>query len=205
MQRIHLAIKSTVVLFCIGACATADASTMTAIGFSSTIDLGNSNNFNFDLGYTFQTNQAIEVTSLGFYDSPANVTTNSEVVSLYNSDDQLIASTTVTNSDTLSNEFLFNSIIPISLAAGQEYSILTTTNFNYYSGASLASNLTVASAITLGGGLEGVGEGSGTSAYLGPNFQFSPASVPEPSSLVLSGTGVLLIVGYRRRRRSERA
>ena len=50
--------------------------------------------------------------------------------------------------------------------------------------------------------------GFGTNGYFGPNFDIasaSPSAVPEPSSMVLCGTGLLALAAYGRSRAKRRA
>jgi len=44
--------------------------------------------------------------------------------------------------------------------------------------------------------MSGPGSGTGTSAYLGPNFQFVSASVPEPSSAIMGLIGLATVGGF---------
>jgi len=46
--------------------------------------------------------------------------------------------------------------------------------------------------------------GDPRTVFVGPNFTFTPTAVPEPSGLVLLGTGAIGVLGYARRRKAGR-
>src|ERR1700733_7499014 len=72
---------------------------------------------NLGLVFTAQTNFSID--ALGFYYGSG--VSGPEMVGLYNSSGILLASATVLLSDPVVNGYLFHSIVPVALTAGQQY------------------------------------------------------------------------------------
>ncbi len=168
------------------------------------------------LGWQFQTNAALTVTSLGFFDYGDDGLNVSHDVGIWDSDQNLIGSATVPAGSTASlfHGFRYVSVTPINLAANATYVIAATqpspsnnevwiTTAQSYSvnpnlswearafiqGAGTGASLTYPTTISA--------PTDGVIRIFGPNFQFNV--VPEPASVSLLGLGMLL-VGWRRKR-----
>lgn len=162
----------------------------------------------WSLGFLFTVNSAINVTQLGFYDAGDNGLTEQHQVGIYSLGGTLLTSTTVSNSDPLDSHFRYNSIAPLSLAAGQQYVIAATTGSELYTYDPTA--LATPSEITYVGSRflqsstlvfpDGFNDEKG---YFGPNFKFENGggAVPEPSALISAATASLIGLGVVRRRR----
>jgi hypothetical protein len=161
----------------------------------------------FSLGYTFSSSTAFTVTALGYFD----LGTLGEVhdVALYTSTGTELASTTVDGTGAQIGFFNYDSILPVTLAAGS-YEIMGSSSVDPYAfgttGFATASNITFGvDQYNYGAGdefgccSEGYTAASG-GAWFGPNLLESPAATPEPSSLALLGTGMAGIAGIIRRR-----
>jgi hypothetical protein len=182
----------------------AQASTIAA-NFDNTTGL-NLGNPAFTLGWSFTPTVDITVTDLGLFDSGQDGLVESHQVGLWNSSQTLLASTTVASgtSATLDDKFRFASIAGINLFAGQTYFIgalfLTPNDPLIFPGN--ATNFVTASDISFlnaqfvdGNTLMFPGGSIGeTGAYFGPNFRFDSATVPEPASVLLFGTGLAPLV-----------
>ncbi len=167
------------------------------------------NGFGYSLGYEFLANSNITVTQLGYFDYTG--LTESHDVGLYDATTMtLLASTTVTSASTVNGNFAYNAISSVTLTAGQDYVIMGTSGvndpytFNPTSFSTDPSISFVQSAYIQNGGTSLSYPDTfdpTTTGYFGPNFQFTAAAVPEPSSLMLGSLAVaggLLVAGRRR-------
>lgn len=155
-----------------------------------------------NLGNVFTATAAGSVTSLGFY-TPTNLVGGGETVGLYDSVGTLLASTFVDVPVNTPGQYFFQSIAPVLLAAGQQYTVVNFVGQNGWAyGAVTATGVTFnynsyrydsALAFT-------TSTGGGGPAYVGPNLTFG--TVPEPATWAMMLTGFGLI-GIRRRRRSK--
>ena len=152
------------------------------------------------LGNVFTPTSSGLATSLGFY-TPTTLIGGGETVALYDSVGTLLVSTFVAVPVYNAGQYYFQSIAPILLVAGQQYTVVnfvgqnawaygpvsaTGATFNYDSynyGPTLAYTTST--------------NGSGP-AYLGPNLTIS--AVPEPATwaMMLAGFGM---IGFGLRRR----
>ena len=114
------------------------------------------------------------------------------------------------NGDTMVANFAYNAISGVTLTAGNDYVIVGTSGFTdvYTFNPDLVQHRPchtyVQDAYANGNSLQFPSfPGDGATGYFGPNFLFTTASVPEPSSLVLGSLAAVagLSVIVRRRLR----
>lgn len=174
----------------------------------STLNNGNG----YSLGDVFTVNTTINVDFLGYYavGGSAAALAENHPVALYDASGNLLASSTINSSSVwFSSNFVYNPISTITLLAGQTYVIDGASGFtDQYVWDD--PGFTVYAPITLLGDNWSLGNGdyfTGTTVigdvsdgYWGPNFGFSTAATPEPSSLMLLGTGLVGLAGMLRRK-----
>ncbi len=148
-------------------------------------------------GEFFTPTISIWVTALGYVNPGSSV---GNEVGLYDvSTTTLLASTTITSSSTLSGSFLYQTIAPVLLTAGNEYAVsgLYTTGDGAI-GYTADSGVGVASEITF----DGYKYDSSSSLDLptilytppifGPNFEYVP--VPEPTTMTIMIASALMLL-----------
>ncbi len=161
------------------------------------------------IGYRFTADVDMFVTDLGVANDDVNdgVLDSAHMVGIWrNSDMALLGSVSVDASGTPVGRFIYESVAPIALSAGESY-----TAGAMYAGGDLDSYTSGPGSITLDGisGTTAVfpsatdlgfvfptEESGGNAGRIGPNFIWEP--IPAPSSLALLGLGGL--VATRRRR-----
>jgi Domain of unknown function (DUF4082)/PEP-CTERM motif len=173
------------------------------------------NGIGFSLGEVFTVNQNIDVTFLGYYATPGgqpSSLTEDHGVAIYDAAGNLLTSATINSGSGFSDfeNFAFSSISPIELFAGQTYVIDGASGFvDPY--AFNDNGFSVLAPISLLGDNFSTGNGdsfTGTTVigdvsdgYWGPNFGFAAvAPTPEPSSLLLLGSGLVGFAGMLRRK-----
>jgi hypothetical protein len=183
----------------------------TAITLTSSSDSSGT----YSLGFTFSPTANIDVTSLGSYFGPN--ATDQQGVSVWDSSQNLLASTTVTGDGSATEGFQFVNITPIELLAGQTYTISAATNGDNYAitngGGAPGDGFNVGSDITYLAHVETSCSGSnacfpsgnyGTSfADFGANFTYTGGAnspVPEPSTFLMLGSGLAGMAGMLRRK-----
>jgi Domain of unknown function (DUF4082) len=172
-------------------------------------------NFPVNLGLVFTAKTNFSVDALGFYYGSG--VTGSAIVGLYNSSGTLLTSATVLLSDPIVDGYLFHSITPVALTAGQQYTVVEFTGNNEWPFGTTAPNY-ASSFVTYGysdyqyggnGGCLGTPGGSGclpasglsfttqtliiggtVGAYYGPNFEIgSGQTTPQILSQFAFGGG----------------
>jgi hypothetical protein len=167
------------------------------IGFTSpgTVTPANSQ---FTYGYEFQVNHNsnIIVDRLGLFDdgSSADIGT-SNTVGLWDSNQNLLASASVSSSGIQDGSFLYATIPDVTLSAGQDYYVAAITNGGVYTqtttGFAAAPQITfLNSAFAETGSFSFPLQSDGANGYFGGNFEFV-AAAPLPSTL----TAGLLALG----------
>src|ERR1019366_7159669 len=140
-------------------------------------------NKDYSVGFEFSVSSPVTVYALGYnyFGVPLN---NSHQVGIYDSNQNLLTSATVTNASTVFDGYLYTSVSQTVLTPGNYFIVGTTLGPN--DGWMLSFPT-----IDAGVGLQ----------YMEVNFLVSPlGTTPELGTLVLLGTGVLGALGAFRRR-----
>ena len=141
------------------------------------------------------------VASLGFFDYQDNDLTESHAVGIWGPDGNLLTSATVVPGDPLEGHFRWHATSPVVLAVADGYRIATVTGTETYTwtpdGFLTDSRVVfVRSAYTYSGGLVYPPLADGNIGYFGPNMA---GPVPVPSTVWLLGSGLLGLVGWRKK------
>jgi hypothetical protein len=176
-------------------------------------------------GFQFSTNTAITVASLGYFDDGGDGFASVHRVGIFDSDGDLLASTTLGTgtTDPLVGQFRFQSITPILLAAGQTYTLAATTGgsadpWAYGDAGTTLADFTVDPRISIAqdaarflyqsdNHLRNPTEHFAYTLYAGPSFEIGSGitATPEPDTgAVLGGLGVLAGVLFTWKRRVRR-
>jgi Domain of unknown function (DUF4082) len=162
----------------------------------------------FTLGWDFTANKSLSVNALGFFDDSQDGLAESHDIGLWDSSGSLLASTTVTTTDQLTNQWRYSAVSTVTLTAGNTYYVgalyldgndpnvfagdsgvvTTTANITYLESTYEAGNTLSFSTSSVSGG----------PGYFGPNF--SASAVPEPPiwAMMLLGFASLGFAGYRK-------
>jgi hypothetical protein len=199
------------VLLCLGLCQTTFAQTPIVTSFTggggpfgsfygTLLPSGDT------IGYRFTADANITITDLGIVDDFDGILDSAHQVGLWRDSDQaLLASTTVSSADTLFSGFWYAPVAPVELSAGTEYTLgavyASDDLDSYISGPSSISTDMISGTVGVEPGVGDLGfvyptvTSAGNLGRIGPNALY----VPEPTSVVLCGLGVLFLLGARRR------
>ena len=178
------------------------------------------------LGFVFTTNQAIDITALGYYDEDGDGFQTNHEVGIFDSDGILLISTILSagTGSPLEGHYRYNAVSPITLAANSTFTIAATTFGNadgwvYGNGDDDITGFVVDPSITVASDaarflyqndnvLRVPTDHFGNfTIYGGPNFKLTAldgGEVPEPASLMLTLGGVAALLVFSRRSQAGR-
>lgn len=179
-----------------------------AIDFTgTTIDWNDG--YNYSMGWSFTPTQDINVSALGVYAAPdfttgERVFTETHEVGIYDSNGQLLAFTTVSDSDALEGFFRYSSLSAlVTLEEGKTYYVIAAMGADQYTwdpeGFSVSSLITFGDSYYIESSSLAFPTDSdpGTIGYFGANMKISP--VPIPGAIWLVGSSLPAIGVLRRR------
>jgi len=153
-----------------------------------------------NLGNVFTSNVTGTVCALGIYDGNNATYTTPEIVGLYDSQGNLMTYTTVTISDTLYDNYYWASTAPVTVYAGDTYTVVDFNSGNGwgYGPAPIDHWATfTGQTMDFNGSLDFPTDGSDfPTTFYGGDVMLSP----EPGSLLLFGSGLIGLAGAVRRK-----
>jgi Domain of unknown function (DUF4082) len=171
------------------------------------------NNY-WTLGWAFSTDSAITLTRLSAWDNQGNgFVSGSQDVGLWRADGTLLASATVTSTDSLSSDYFRSAAVtPVTLLPGVTYIVGATSRldtYGYYGSSTMASGINYLGDRYGGMGLSNLNFPTNSSgvpnAWVGGNFSFSTVPTPTASIAGFASLAGLGGVGLIKRRRAAKA
>jgi hypothetical protein len=189
----------------------ATAGTLAFTSSGSILDAGGAN-APVNLGLVFTANSNSAVNALGFYFQ--NDLTGPETVGLYNSAGALLSSTIVPLSNAQVDGYVFQTITPVALSAGNQYTVVAFVGNNDWSYSSIAPNQAAgvtydyhnylySSSLQFTTQTASAAGGPG-GTYYGPNFTLQSTATPLPAGLPLFASG-LSVLGFFARLKKRKA
>jgi hypothetical protein len=158
-----------------------------------------------NIGIVFTPTVNFSVNDLGFYDTPG--VTAGEIVTIFNSSGGMVVQATVPITGGTTAGYFWQSITPVTLTAGDQYTVDAETGNNPWSSGSVPivnSDLTYdlhdydySSSVAFPQNTSGVA----ANAYFCPDFSIAP--IPEPTTVMASAL-TLLPIGWHLLRRCHK-
>jgi hypothetical protein len=177
------------------------------------------------LGFVFTTNQAIDITALGYYDEDGDGVQTNHEVGIFDTNGILLISTILSaGTSSLEGHYRYNAVSPITLAANSTFTVAATTfgtadGWVYGNAGSQIAGFVVDPSITVASDaarflyqddnvLRVPTDHFGNfTIYGGPNFKLAAVNggeVPEPASVMLTFAGVAALLVFSRRSQAGR-
>lgn len=164
------------------------------------------------VGFSFTPSSTLEVSSLGFFDTGHDGIVTDHLVGLFEMGGPLLGLTVVDSSSYLNGDFRYTQLDDtITLQAGHSYLLAGTTagpedGWVWHVGSWTAEDIVVEDFYYSPLNVvvrPRLGATDGDTTYLGFNFEYTIAAVPEPETYAMLASGVLLLGLFRRRSRNR--